>query len=104
MSRYSASPVVRRLDLRLPVELDEQLAAFDPRTGLGQPHDHQVPGRRCQDPIRSSGERKRAGFERLDRAVQAQGDTVTRHARRQCRDQGRQGQTHPGRGTDHILE
>ena len=41
----------------------------------------------------------RVAAHRLDRAVQAQRDTIAiaRHPRRQCPDQSRQGQNHPGR-------
>jgi hypothetical protein len=91
--------VVRRLDLGLPVELDQQVATLDARAGLDEPDDHQ--GARATGARSRSAQARddnRLAPNRLDRAVQAQRDVIAiaRHPRRQCPDQSSQGQNHPG--------
>ena len=93
-------PVVRRLGLGLPVELDQQIAALDARAGLDEPDDHQG-ARAAGARTRSAQPRNDNGLapNRLDRAVQAQRDTIAiaRHPCRQCPDQSSQGQNRPSR-------
>ena len=60
---------MRRLDLRLPVELDEQIAALRRAAGLDEADDDQVAPVPGPDPLRR-GTINGMAAHRLDRSVQ----------------------------------
>ena len=86
--------IVRRLDLGLAIELDQQIAALDARARLDQADDHQGAGAGAGARSAQAGNDDRMASNRLDRAVQAQRDAVAGRRRRQSRDHGAQRQNH----------